>query len=183
MGTEGRGNSLEEQKSLTGRRLAMREELFCETVTDITNAKTTAEQIGGKWIVELGELSGMKGKELETVNAALTAQKVTVQPAYAHFPVDQLRSCVFVATTNERDFLTDRTGNRRFLPIECAVETSRSGWERASSDDIRIFIEQAWAEVVYWYRSARCRSLGEDEADIRDGGDGRRAEGERPLRR
>ena len=151
------------KKSLTGRRLAMREEFFCETVSDITQAKTTAEQISGKWIVEIGELSGIKGKGLEAVKASLTAQKVTVRLAYAHFPVDQLRSCVFVATTNERDFLIDRTGNRRFLPVECAVEGERKGCELASGQEIRTFIEQAWAEVVYHYKVARCKALTEDE--------------------
>ena len=151
------------KKSMTGRRLAMREEFFCETVTDITSAKTTAEQTGGKWIVELGELSGLKGKELESVKAALTAQKVTVRPAYGHFPVDQPRSCVFLATTNEANFLTDPTGNRRFLPVECDVAEDRQGWEEAGSEQVREFISQAWAEVLAQYKDARSRTKDEDE--------------------
>ncbi|MBQ9004021.1 MAG: hypothetical protein IJ087_19420, partial [Eggerthellaceae bacterium] len=151
------------KKSMTGRRLAMREEFFCETVTDITNAKTTSEQTGGKWIVELGELSGLKGKELEAVKAALTAQKTTVRQAYAHFPVDQPRSCVFLATTNENDFLTDPTGNRRFLPIDCAVTEDRKGWDLADVAELRAFIEQAWAETVQQYKAAKKRAQTEDE--------------------
>lgn len=150
------------KKSLTGRMLARGEELFCETVTDITNAKTTSEQIGGKWIVELGELAGIKGKELEAVKAALTAQKTTVRQAYAHFPIDQPRSCVFMATTNERAFLTDPTGNRRFLPVECGVATDRKGWESASQKTLQGFIEQAWAEVVSQYKTAKEKSEDED---------------------
>lgn len=150
------------RKSLTGRWLARGEEFFCETVTDITNAKTTSEQIGGKWIVELGELAGIKGKELEAVKAALTAQKVTVRQAYAHFPIDQPRSCVFIATTNERDFLTDPTGNRRFLPVACGVETSRNGWESAPTKELHEFIAQAWAEVVEQYKCARDKATGAD---------------------
>lgn len=148
---------------MTGRRLAMREEFFCETVTDITNAKTTSEQTGGKWIVELGELSGLKGKELEAVKAALTAQKTTVRQAYAHFPIDQPRSCVFLATTNENDFLTDPTGNRRFLPVDCAVTDDRKGWDLADVDELREFIEQAWAEVLQQYKDAKAKAKTEDE--------------------
>lgn len=149
-------------KSLTGRMLARGEEFFCETVTDITNAKTTSEQIGGKWIVELGELAGIKGKELESVKAALTAQKTTVRQAYAHFPTDQPRSCVFMATTNERAFLTDPTGNRRFLPVECGVVTDRKGWESASQKTLQEFIGQAWAEIVSQYKTAKANSEDED---------------------
>lgn len=151
------------KKSMTGRRLAMREEFFCETVTDITNAKMTSEQTGGKWIVELGELSGLKGKELEAVKAALTAQKTTVRQAYAHFPIDQPRSCVFLATTNENDFLTDPTGNRRFLPVECAVTEDRKGWELADVEQLRGFIEQAWAEILQQYKEAKQQAKNEDE--------------------
>ena len=151
------------KKSLTGRMLARGEEFFCETVTDITNPKTTAEQIGGKWIVELGELAGVKGKELEAVKAALTAQKMTVRHAYAHFAVDQPRSCVFLATTNERAFLTDPTGNRRFLPVECGVEKERMGWESTTEKELRRFIEQAWAEIVSQYKDAKATAKGEDE--------------------
>lgn len=150
------------KKSLTGRRLAMAEEFFCETVTDITDAKTTSEQIGGKWIVELGELAGIKGKELEAVKAALTAQKITVRQAYAHFPIDQPRSCVFIATTNERNFLTDPTGNRRFLPVECDVEKDRKGWDTASTKELREFIEQAWAEIVGQYKRAKAAATDEN---------------------
>ncbi len=151
------------KKSMTGRCLAMREEFFCETITDITNAKTTSEQTGGKWIVELGELSGLKGKELEAVKAALTAQKTTVRQAYAHFPIDQPRSCVFLATTNENDFLTDPTGNRRFLPVECAVTDDRKGWDLADVEELRGFIEQAWAEILHRYKEAKNRAKTEDE--------------------
>lgn len=150
------------KKSLTGRMLARGEEFFCETVTDITNAKTTSEQTGGKWICELGELAGIKGKELEAVKAALTAQKTTVRQAYAHFPIDQPRSCVFLATTNERNFLTDPTGNRRFLPVACGVAKERNGWDTAPTKVIREFIEQAWSEVVSQYKDARAAAMGED---------------------
>lgn len=151
------------RKSLTGRRLAMQEAYFCETITDVTNAKTTAEQTGGKWIVEIGELSGLKGKELEAVKAALTAQKTTVRQAYAHFPVDQPRSCVFLATTNEKVFLTDPTGNRRFLPVDCGVAKDRKGWESASVEELSEFIKQAWAEVVQQYKKAKKEAKSEDE--------------------
>lgn len=150
------------KKSMTGRYLAMREEFFCETVTDITNAKTTAEQIGGKWIVELGELNGIKGKQLEAVKAALTRQKETLRHAWGEFAVDQYRSCVFFATTNEEMFLTDPTGNRRFLPVECNVVEDRDGFEHASIKEKRGFIIQAWAEVVERYKEAR-RAAGDDE--------------------
>lgn len=151
------------KKSLTGRRLAMREEFFCETVTDITNPKTTAEQVGGKWIVEIGELSGIRGRDLEAVKAALTAQKTTVRKAYDRYVSDVPRSCVFLATTNENTFLTDHTGNRRFLPVACGESDERKGWDAAASGELVAFIEQAWAEVVYRYQSAKIRARDEDD--------------------
>ena len=113
--------------------------------------------------MELGELSGLKGKELEAVKAALTAQKTTVRQAYAHFPIDQPRSCVFLATTNESDFLTDPTGNRRLLPVDCDVTEDRKGWDKVGIDGLRTFIEQAWAEVLQQYKAAKAKATSEDE--------------------
>ena len=141
-------------KSLGVRRLAMHDELLCESVTDLTDHKLTAEQTAGKWLCELAELEGMTGRRLTGVKQAITMQQVTVRLAYAREPTDLPRSCVFVATTNEGQFLADPTGARRFWPIRCAIDSDRDGWARATDRQLEAFVMQAWAEVVHEYREA-----------------------------
>jgi hypothetical protein len=85
------------------------------------DSKERAELLSGKWLVELAELSGLARSETENVKAFLSQSSDRFRPAYARVAVDRQRSCLFVATTNARTYLSDATGNRRFLPIRCGA--------------------------------------------------------------
>ena len=151
-------------KSYGTRQLVMgHDELLCESVTDLTDLKLTAEQTGGKWVVELAELEGVTGRRLTAVKQAITMQRTTVRMAYAREAIDLPRSCVFVATTNEGEFLADPTGARRFWPVRCAVDARRGGWANATDRQLRAFVTQAWAEAVAEYKAARAASADADE--------------------
>jgi len=76
-------------------------------------------QLRGKIIVELPELSGHTRAELETIKAVLSRNADEYREPYGRIVSDIPRGCVFMATTNESDFLLDATGNRRWLPIDC----------------------------------------------------------------
>lgn len=149
-------------KSYGTRRMAMRDEFLCESVTDLTDHKLTAEQTTAKWICELAELEGMTGRRLTGVKQAITMQHITTRMAYARHPIDLPRSCVFVATTNEACFLADRTGNRRFWPIRCATSCERGGWDTATDREVSAFVMLAWAEVVHEYKTARASAADAD---------------------
>ena len=83
--------------------------------------KERAELISGKWLVELAELSGLAKSEAEGVKAFLTQPSDRYRAAYARVAVDRQRTCIFVGTTNARAYLSDATGNRRFLPVRCGT--------------------------------------------------------------
>ena len=60
--------------------------------------------------------------------------------------------CIFMGTTNDKSFLTDRTGNRRYLPIEVnrgKVQKSLFDDEQEVADDFN----QAWAEALHIYKT------------------------------
>ena len=76
-------------------------------------------QLRGKVVVEISELSGHSRAELESIKAVLSRTHDEYRSAYARTSSIVPRGCVFVATTNERDFLIDASGNRRWLPIQC----------------------------------------------------------------
>ena len=75
-----------------------------------------------------------------------------IRPKYARETVQRLRVCVFIGTTNNHDFLTDATGNRRFLPVECNA-TSCNPW--MFGDDAEAYVEQMWAEAVHYYKEEK----------------------------
>lgn len=109
------------------------------------------EKLRGLWIAEMAELlATKKAREIEAIKAFITSTKDVIRPKYARETVQRLRVCVFIGTTNNHDFLTDATGNRRFLPVECNAETC-NGWMFTA--DAESHIEQMWAEAVYVYKT------------------------------
>lgn len=109
------------------------------------------EKLRGLWIAEMAELlATKKTREVEAIKAFITSTKDTIRPKYARETVQRLRVCVFIGTTNDHDFLTDSTGNRRFLPVECKAEMCN---EWMFGDEAEKYIEQMWAEVVHVYKT------------------------------
>lgn len=112
---------------------------------------TAVEKIRGLWIAELAELLATKrAREVEAIKSFVTSTKDVIRPKYARETVQRARVCVFIGTTNDSDFLTDSTGNRRFLPVECRAERCNP-W--LFSQDADGYVEQMWAEAVHVFKT------------------------------
>lgn len=125
----------------------MRREFYIDDVKGI-GTKEAQEQIRGRWIVELGELSGIRNKEAETLKSFITTQTDTYRTPYDRTATQKDRRCILVGTTNRATYLDDVTGARRFLPVICGG----GDVGRLFSDDIEDYIEQVWAETIHHYR-------------------------------
>lgn len=125
---------------------------------------SAVEKLRGLWIAEMAELlATKKAREIEAIKAFITSTKDVIRPKYARETVQRLRVCVFIGTTNNHDFLTDATGNRRFLPVECESNTCND-W--MFSDDAESHVEQMWAEAVHIYKTEHPTLV--LSADLRD---------------
>jgi putative DNA primase/helicase len=82
--------------------------------------KEKGETLAGKWVVELAELSGLTKSDVESVKGFLSQSSDRYRVAYGRVARDQQRTSVFIATTNACEYLMDRSGNRRFLPVPCS---------------------------------------------------------------
>jgi putative DNA primase/helicase len=76
--------------------------------------KDSAQDLRGKWLIELSDLSAMKRTEVERIKAAISHPVDHYRPSYGRYSRDFPRQCVFAGTTNEHAYLFDSTGNRRF---------------------------------------------------------------------
>ena len=104
-------------KSTFWRVLARSDDWFTDSIDSFSDRKKVGEQIQGRWLVELGEMSAFKKSEIESIKACITTQTDSYREAYGHFRGDFNRTAIFVGTTNEKTFLKDNTGNRRFLVL------------------------------------------------------------------
>lgn len=108
------------------------------------NDKTAAEKLTGVWLMEIGEMAGMKKAEIEKVKAFLSRQEDRYRPAYARNVVNTPRRCVFFGTTNSAEgYLRDVTGNRRFWTVECTGQGTRKPWELDEAT-----VGQIWKETL-----------------------------------
>ena len=70
------------------------------------------------WICELGELdSTFKKSEISSLKAFLSNETDIIRLPYGRTELRMKRSTVFCGSVNGADFLKDRTGNRRYLPV------------------------------------------------------------------
>lgn len=141
------GTKQGEGKSTFVRWLAIQDEFFTE-VTEIEGQKGI-EAIEGAWICEIAELLAVtKSKEVEAVKSYITKLVDRYRRPFDRRTTDHKRQCVFVGTTNKEQFLTDKTGNRRWYP----VKANSSGYELFDHEkEVRYDIIQAWAEAKRLY--------------------------------
>mgnify|MGYP002514628958 CR=1 FL=1 len=99
--------------------------------------------IQGKITAELPELSGMNRKDVTSIKSFLSKSSDTWVKKYQEQSTTASRRCVFIMTTNEKHFLSDKTGNRRYAPIE-------TGSIRLK--DVEDNLLQLWAEGRELYK-------------------------------
>jgi putative DNA primase/helicase len=118
---------------------------FSDSMSRFDNSKDAMEQLAGKWIIELGELSALKRYEVEHVKVFLSKQEDSYRQSYGKRTESFPRQCVFAGTTNREDFLQDATGARRFWPVKVG-DTSRMWKEMRPA-----IVDQLWAEAdISW---------------------------------
>ncbi|MDY2783315.1 MAG: virulence-associated E family protein [Candidatus Pseudoruminococcus sp.] len=114
---------------------------------DTFEGKDASEMLRGVWINEIGELSGMNTSELNSVKRFLTRVEDIYREPFGRRTSSFPRICVFIGTTNDSEYLRDRTGNRRFWPIDCNINKP----SKSVFTELKPLVPQLWAEaVVYW---------------------------------
>jgi predicted P-loop ATPase len=129
--------------------------------------KDAFQQLQGSWIIELAELSAMRKSELENVKHFITKQEDSFRMPYGRVVETFKRQCIFIGTTNKTEFLSDDTGNRRFLPISLPdprfVKDVKSVWDMSKET-----VGQIWAEAKTMYdRGEKLFLSGEADAEAK----------------
>lgn len=101
------------------------------------------------WIVNDDEMTVTADSSFEELKKFISARKLEFRPAYGRTTVRRDKSFVIARTTNEQTYLKDKTGERRFLPLQ--VDKSRQTKHPVPDLD-EATIKQFWGEIVKLYR-------------------------------
>ena len=144
-------------------------------LTDMKD-KSGPEKLQGYWILELGELAGMRKADVETVKSFISRVDDKYRASYGVSVESHPRQCVIVGSTNaESGFLRDITGNRRFWPVRVDGKGSKKSWQITKED-----VRQIWAETLHLYKKGEKLYLeGEDALQAVTEQDGAMEEDER----
>ena len=106
------------------------------------------------WIVELGELDAtFRKSDIAQLKGFLTKNKDLLRRPYARKESSFVRRTVFSGTVNDFHFLHDRTGNRRFWPVDIL----------SIKRDDTINYQQFWAQIKTFYDAGETWHLSPSE--------------------
>lgn len=176
--------------------LAPNEDWFAESGTlNNVESKDAPLALEGKWIIEMGEMSGLSKTAVESMKAFVSCAVDRIRRPYGRLVEDLPRQCIFMGTTNRDDYLKDPTGNRRFWPVlvgtsdlldldglvadrdqlwaEAAVREAAGEslflpqelWSEAAVEQLERVTEDPWADVLRNYLDEPC-SDDFDEPDM-----------------
>lgn len=118
-------------------------EYMISSISDF-KSKEASIALQGRWVAEIAELAALKKTDITDVKKFITETVDQYRPVHGKNTIDRPRRTVFIATTNEHQYLKDPTGNRRFWPVPCTV---------VRVADLAADRDQIWAEAVARYRA------------------------------
>jgi putative DNA primase/helicase len=127
--------------------------------------KEASEMIQGIWLNEIGELTGMSKSEANAVKQFLSRTEDIYREPFGRRTSTYPRRCVFFGTTNDSEFLKDRTGNRRFWPIDVGVQPATKNIWTQLEDEVSQLLAEAYG---YWQAGEQLYLTGEAETQAKE---------------
>lgn len=139
-------------------------EWYSDSLTTVSG-KEAYEQLQGVWMLEMAEMMATKKADIEATKHFLSKSEDIYRVAYGRRTSRFPRQCVFIGTTNDREFLRDKTGNRRFWPVDIDMIKNK----KSVFDDFNDYeIDQVWAEAVeLWKAGEKLYLTGEEEKEAK----------------
>lgn len=120
------------RKSSLGKVLAG--EYFSDTHLNLGD-KDGYLQLQGRLLHEFSELHSLSGKDVTLVKAFLTSTTDYLRAPFDKRPAEYPRQCVFFGTSNNGKWARDRTGNRRFWPVQ-VIQPIDTDWVEENLDQL-----------------------------------------------
>lgn len=126
------------------------------TNIDYSNIDKAIQRTKGFWGIELAELANttMSNYSNELMKSFISMDRPVTRIPYDKFEITIDRKCVFWGTTNVWLYISDQTGARRFLPIDCEAYTEED--KHTCLMKINAMpVDQLWAEAMTYYKDEK----------------------------
>ena len=121
-------------------------EWFSDSLTSV-QGKESYEQLQSVWIMEMGELSALKKSEVEATKQFLSKREDRYRRSYGKRVEQFPRQNIFIGTTNEKQFLRDDTGGRRFWVVDLVNKAEHNLFDELDKETVK----KIWAEAKLYY--------------------------------
>lgn len=95
------------------------------------------------WFIHLDELETLKSNDISAIKSYITRQRISVRKAFGRYKTNFIRRASFLGSVNDDKFLTDITGNRRWL----VFKVNDINYEH------EVNIDKMWAQIYHLWRS------------------------------
>ena len=95
--------------------------------------------VAESFIINLDELESINREEIGLLKSLMTIEMVSIRRPYGHYKENLPRHASFIGSLNRAQFLTDLTGNRRFLVIDAI----------SINNEKTVNINQLYAQALY----------------------------------
>ena len=117
------------------------EHYFWEGQIDTKNKDHTM-YLSQYWFMHLDELEGLKTQDVSNLKSYITRQRISLRQAYGRHKSNFVRRASFIGSVNNDKFLTDTTGNRRWLVFKVGdIDYMHN-----------IDVNKAWAQAYSMYK-------------------------------
>ena len=119
-------------------------------------------------MINLDELDYLSAREMSMLKSLMTASDVNERAAYAYTKERRMRLASFCGSTNNREFLSDLSGSRRWLPFE--VESIQNPFHTTLPYELMYAQAKYLAEsgtFTYWFDSEEIAVLEQHNEEFR----------------
>ena len=171
-GDQGVGKSRALRCLATGGSNISRSERFTDaSLLKAPGGREVLEETRGAWICECAELDGMSKRDVAELKTFISRQHDQGRPAYARTDEKRPRRFVLAGTTNERRYLQDETGGRRFWPVKVGaidVEGLARGRDQLLAEALHRYRRDGFLPVLSKAAGEIAKDLQDDRRVVED---------------
>lgn len=122
---------------------------YVDTIQNFKN-KDEYTKMQRALIVNDDEMEATASSSFDVTKKFITMEELEYRPAYGHKNVRRAKHFVLARTSNQVEYLKDKTGNRRFLPI---LSSKANQIKHPFTDLNERDVMQFWGEMVHKYKT------------------------------